>query len=116
MWRTPSCFLLLPPRVSSPARACSSTAAGRLGKPMRRRELILGIGSAVVLPIAARAQQKAMPVVGWLSPMSAAAQGANRLGETGKFPAGSAVGAFHEGLNETGYVEGQNVAIEYHWA
>jgi putative ABC transport system substrate-binding protein len=83
---------------------------------MRRRELILGIGSAVVLPIAARAQQKAMPVVGWLSPMSAAAQGANRLGETGKFPAGSAVGAFHEGLNETGYVEGQNVAIEYHWA
>jgi putative ABC transport system substrate-binding protein len=57
-----------------------------------------------------------MPVIGWLSPMSATAQGGNRMGESDKFPAGSAVGAFHEGLNETGYVEGQNVAIEYRWA
>ena len=56
-----------------------------------------------------------MPVIGWLSPMSAAAQGANRVGETGKFPAGSVVGAFHEGLNETGYLERQNVAIECRW-
>jgi putative ABC transport system substrate-binding protein len=57
-----------------------------------------------------------MPVIGWLSPMSATAQGGNRIGESGRFPAGSVVGAFHQGLNETGYVEGQNVAIEYRWA
>ena len=83
---------------------------------MHRRRFIASLGSAIVLPRVAAAQQKPMPVVGWLSPMSAAAQGANRVGETGKFPAGSVVGAFHDGLSKTGYVEGQNVAIEYRWA
>src|SRR5215831_4217865 len=84
---------------------------------MRRREfLALIAGSALAWPLAATAQQKAMPVIGWLSPMSAIAQGGNRMGESGWFPAGSVVGAFHQGLNETGYVEGQNVAIEYRWA
>ena len=83
---------------------------------MRRRDVIVGIGGAIALPLAALAEQKPLPVIGWLSPMSAVAQGGNRMGESGKFPAGSAVGAFHEGLNEIGYVEGQNVAIEYRWA
>jgi putative ABC transport system substrate-binding protein len=83
---------------------------------MHRRRFIASLSSAIALPRVAAAQQKPMPVVGWLSPMSAAAQGANRVGETGKFPAGSVVGAFHDGLNKTGYVEGQNVAIEYRWA
>ena len=83
---------------------------------MRRRKLIALLAGALGWPHLVHAQSKGMPVIGWLSPMSAAAQGGNRMGESGRYPAGSVVGAFHEGLNETGYVEGQNVAIEYRWA
>src|SRR6516162_2784127 len=83
---------------------------------MRRRKLIALLAGALGWPHLVHAQSKAMPVIGWLSPMSAAAQGGNRMGESGRYPAGSVVGAFHEGLNETGYIEGQNVAIEYRWA
>jgi putative ABC transport system substrate-binding protein len=72
------------------------------------------LATGIIGARAVRAQQKAMPVIGWLSPMSATAQGGNR--ESGRFPAGSVVGAFHEGLYAPGYVEGQNVAIEYRWA
>jgi putative ABC transport system substrate-binding protein len=70
---------------------------------MRRREFMsLLSGAGVAWPFAARAQQPAMPVVGFLSGQSAA-------------PFTSYVAAFHRGLEQTGYVEGRNVAIEYRW-
>jgi putative tryptophan/tyrosine transport system substrate-binding protein len=71
---------------------------------MRRRRFVALLGSAaVVRPLAARAQHKATPVVGF-------------LGSTSPEPNAPFVAAFHHGLGEAGYVEGQNVAIEYRWA
>jgi len=70
---------------------------------MRRRELLLVLATGMIGARPVRAQQKAMPVIGFLHSGSAE-------------PAALVVAAFRQGLSETGYVEGQNVAIEYRWA
>src|SRR5215831_15539264 len=70
---------------------------------MRRREVITLVGGAAAWPLAARAQQPGMPVVGFLNSASPEA-----------FP--DRLRAFHRGLKDTGFVEGENVAIVYRWA
>jgi putative ABC transport system substrate-binding protein len=70
---------------------------------LKRREAVALIGGAAVWPLAARAQQRALPVIGFMS---------------GRWPEESAgvVAAFHQGLAEAGYVDGRNVTVEYRWA
>src|SRR5262249_44662380 len=104
MSRKPSCFSLPPLPASSPAHRCSLTAAGPHGDHMRRRDLILG-GTAIAWPLPLRAQQKAVPVTGNVG-----------LGSPDNPMVVSTLAAFRQGLSETGYVEGQNLAIEYRWA
>jgi putative ABC transport system substrate-binding protein len=70
---------------------------------MRRRQFIAGLGSAAVWPVLARAQQAGVPMIGWM----------NVGAEAGR---SELVAAFWRGVNESGYVENRNVAIEYRWA
>jgi ABC-type uncharacterized transport system substrate-binding protein len=69
---------------------------------MGRRELMALMGGAAAWPVAARGQQPTMPIIGFVTARSAEASVAEAA-------------AFRKGLSETGYVEGENVAVEYHW-
>src|SRR5262249_41798151 len=70
---------------------------------MRRRAFITLIGGAAAWPLAARAQQPTIPLVGHLGPTSLAITPGRLRG-------------FHQGLKEAGYIEGDNLAVEYRWA
>jgi putative ABC transport system substrate-binding protein len=70
---------------------------------MTRRELLLLLGGTMAVPRAPRAQQKALPMIGFLASASPG-------------PNASYIVAFGQGLSRTGWVERQNVAIEYRWA
>src|SRR5215472_13272140 len=70
---------------------------------MNRREMLALVGGTMVIARPVLAQQKAMPVIGWLSGVSPG-------------PSAHYVASFRHGLSETGYVEGQNLTIEYRWA
>ena len=74
---------------------------------MRRREFIAGLGSAAAWPMVARGQQPSRPVIGLLTTESAPAAAG---------PLDKRFAPFHQGLKEAGFVEGQNLTIEYRWA
>jgi putative ABC transport system substrate-binding protein len=77
--------------------------AGKILKGVPRRELLVLLGGAAACPLAARAQQPVMPLIGFISNLS-------------HDPIARPMAAFRQGLKDTGHVEGQDVAIEYRWA
>src|SRR5436853_5663162 len=78
--------------------------ASAVGPDMRRRDFVILLGGAATgWPLAAVAQQPVMPVIGFL-----------HSGARDQYT--DAMAAFHQGLGETGYVEGRNVTVEYRWA
>src|SRR5262252_1810201 len=76
---------------------------GQMSIRLRRREFIAALGGAAAWPLVAGAQQPRLPVVGFLHSVSPA-------------PFARMIVGFQLGLRETGYVEGQNVIVEYRWA
>jgi putative ABC transport system substrate-binding protein len=81
----------------------ASVPEGHMAIDIRRRELIVALGGAIAWPLVARAQQTVMPVIGFMSTLSPQ-------------NISNPVAGFHQGLKEGGYIERQNVAIEYRWA
>src|SRR5262249_27321996 len=87
-----------------PGQRCSSQAwASVPGSPMRRRDFITLVGGACVAPFGAYAQTPKVPVIGFLNTASPK-------------PFAQLVAAFQKSLGEAGFIDGQNVTIEYRWA